>query len=338
MKVFFKSRTLALAGTLIASLTVAASSTANENSPIEQYADEGLFIATPAEIIRLRKKIMDQGAAARAPVEHGYDSNIPNDVLDLEDIFELSLEPSDVAPRVFIARYQSTAINFIDSFGNHWPIRKISSWLGGLVDIERAVDGLTTYQEVGDGEDEKDSKGKQSGVNLDDPQSGSLTVTSLKHGATGNITVYLHGLSTPITIVLVTKPSMFHRNATMRLSLVGPNTDYGTAFNSGKASTRGSKFNTDLNNVLYGVSPADSEALSVEGGRGKAWLKGDTLYLQTDLAIFSPAIIEASHSNGKYKAYALPNTTRVMGTDSSGKTISMRIVRSPSSIIKGTQQ
>lgn len=290
---------------------------------VEAFADESVFVASPAEIIRLRKKLQDQTAAAASPVVGNYDADIPTDILDLDATFDLSMTPGESAPRIYIARYQSTAVQIIDVFGNHWPIRKISSFLDGIVTIERAIDGLNV---------EIDKNGQPvidtgRGISRSDPQAGGFTVSSLRHGAVGNATIYLENMAQPISVVLVTKPGLFHRDATIRIGAVGPNSRYEQMFERGVEP--GSPPSPDLNNALHGVTPAGAERLVMEGANGKAWVKGDHIYMQTDLAIFSPKVVQATHSAGRFRAYKLPKTTRVMGTNPAGKTVSVKLLRSP---------
>lgn len=303
---------------------------AQEYGAVEQFADDSVYVASPAEIIRLRQTIQDQSAAKHAPTPREYSADIPSDVMTLDHTFDLSMEPGEAVPRIYIARYQSTSIQFIDAYGNHWPIRKISSWLDGLVAWERAVEGVTRFT----GQEDEEGEGGSSEIDPRDPQSGSFTVTSLKHGVVGNITVYLYGQSQPVTLVLVTKPALFHSEATIRIGSTGPNSSYAQLFQGGMPAA-GAKSNPDLNNALHGVTPAESERLVMEGANGKAWVKGDHIYVQTDLAIFNPSVLESTHSGGRYRAYKLPKTTRILGTNAAGQTVSVRLMRSPSTTLLG---
>lgn len=294
---------------LTALSTFVVAQTANEamQEAVEQRA-ESILVADPSTIINVRKQIQQNSAARQAPIIDDFADVAAQSVLDLEDIFEVTLQPDSTVPRIAIARFQSTSISFIDAFGNPWPIRKVSNFLDGLVAIERAVD---------DGE-----------VDLNDPQAGSMTVSALKHGGIGNIVVYLVGLSTPVSVILEGKAGMFHRQATIRVAQAGPQTDTSAMF--AEPTVRiGAAANVDLNNALYGVSPIGSQAMVVEGADGKAWVKGDSLFLQTPLAVFAPNIIEVSHGNGLYRAYELPLTTIVQGTNESGQTVMVRIGRPP---------
>lgn len=295
---------------------------ASERTPIEARADQ-LLQADPKTILQLRESIQRFSAAKQAPIPGDFEPEIPQQVLDLEDLFEITLQPDQRAPQVFIARFQSTAISFVDAYGNPWPIRKISNFLKGLVLIERAV----TQEVAASGEG-----GGSKGNDLTDPQAGSFTMTALKHGVVGNITVYLHGLSTPITVLLVAKPSMYHRAVTLRVSDVGPQTSKAQLFQNTGVRV-GTEADVDLNNALYGVSPTGSEEMVLQGAEGKAWIKGDHLFIQTPIAVFSPEILGASPGNGKFRAYKLPKTTTVMGTNEEGQTVTLRIARHPSAAI-----
>lgn len=291
---------------------------------IEQRANE-LLQADPQTILRIRKSVQENSAARQAPIVSDFEPEIPQEVLDIEDLFEVSLEPDQPAPRIFISRYQSSAVSFVDAYGNPWPIRKISNFLDGLVLIDKAIPDRVS----GDRVVKEDGK-KASDASLDDPQAGSFTITALKHGVVGNITVYLYNLPTPISILLTGKNSMYHRISTIRVADVGPQTDPSALFKS-SGVTIGTEADPDLNNALYGVSPVGSEAMVVQGAEGKAWLKGEFLFLQTPISVFSPEIIRASHGNGKYKAYKLPRTTTVIGTNVEGRTVTLKILRSPAS-------
>lgn len=268
-----------------------------------------LLLADPQTIIEMRQDIQRNSAARQAPVVDDF-TDINQEVLDLEDMFDITLEPDSIVPRIMLARYQSTAVSFVDAFGNPWPIRSISSFLDGLIQISRAT---------GD-----------EAVSMEDPQAGSFTMTALKHGVVGNITVYLHDMPKPINILLQGKGGIYHREATVRVNEVGPQTDVARVY-QGVPITVGAPANEDLNNALYGIAPAGSMPMVVEGGQGKAWIRGDSLFVQTPMAIFSPRPVGVTHGNGNYRAYELPLISTVMGTNNHGQTVILRVKRSPAS-------
>jgi len=294
-----------------------------QNSEFSTRADQ-LLRASPKDILKLRQRISDLGAARQAPIQGGYDKDIPQEVMNFDELFDVTLGPDSQEPRIYIARFQSSAISFIDAYGKPWPIRKISSYLDGLVTVTQAAD---QNDGVGEG-----GKGEKGGIDINDPQAGSFTVTALKQGVVGNMTVFLVGQQTPISIQLVGQPSMYHRNSTIRIQDVGPQTSQGDLL-KGAGIVVGTEPDLELNHALYGVTPEGSEEMVVEGAEGKAWLKGDVLYLRTPIAVFSPKILRTGAGNGRFRVYKLEAATEVLGTNNEGRTVSMKIKRSPYSSI-----
>lgn len=317
-----------LANMVLILLLCISSNTVNaaENISDAEKQLNGALVANPASILRMRGTIQNYSASKNAPVTHDYDSEIPQDILNIDDIFDLTLEPDEPAPIIFISKFQSTAVSFLDAYGNPWPIRVVSNFLTGKVEIQRAIPATSTSQ---NGKNNEQSK---QGISRNDPQAGSFTMTALEHGVVGNITVFLEGNAKPITLMLVGKPAMFHRLATIRIGDVGPQTNTSELFEKNGVSL-GAKTDPDLNHTLYGVAPDGSEQMVVQGGDGKAWIKGDYLYLQTSLSVFSPEILGASPGNGRFKAYKLVLSPVVMATDNRGQTVSLKIMRSPAAQI-----
>jgi hypothetical protein len=278
---------------------------------------EDLLLTNPASIIKARKSIIRNSAAQRLPVVETFD-DIAEPLLDIDETFEITSDPSSKTPILNIARYMSTSVTFVDAYGNPWPIRKVSNFMEGLVQVVRAAD--PKQSEEGEG-----SKGA-GGIDPHDPQAGSFTLTADKHGATGNLTVYLVNRSKPVTILLEGKSGVFHKEATIKISEVGPQTDLGKINRSDEVVV-GTKADADLNNALYGVGPIGSTAMVVEGGEGRVWVKGTAMYMQTPLSVFSPKVEGASHANGRYRAYKLPASTVVMASNDEGKTVTLKIKR-----------
>lgn len=278
---------------------------------------EDLLLTSPASIIQARKSIIRNSAAQRLPVVETFD-DIAEPLLDIDETFVISSDPSSKTPILNIARYMSTSVTFVDAYGNPWPIRKVSNFLDGLVQVVRAADPKQSEQGEG-------GKGG-GGIDPHDPQAGSFTLTADKHGATGNLTVYLVNRSQPVTILLEGKSGVFHKEATIKITEVGPQTDLGKVNRSDEVVV-GTKADADLNNALYGIGPIGSTAMVVEGGEGRVWVKGTSMYMQTPLSVFSPKVEGVSHANGRYRAYKLPASTVVMASNDEGKTVTLKIKR-----------
>lgn len=294
--------------------------------PIEARTDSVLQ-ASPEAVLRIRKKLQKFATAKNAPIQDDFSDDIPQDTLDLEEIFDVSQEPDSKPPKIFISKYQSSAVSFIDAYGKPWPIRNIATFMGDQIEIVKAIPD-EEHKDAGDSKDKQSSNSPS----INDPQAGSFTVTALKNGVVGNMTVFLYNNPTPVTILLVAKPSMYHRVATIRIGDVGPQTNPAEMFKDSGVAL-GAPTDMDLNHALYGVSPDGSEEMVVEGGEGQAWMKGNSLYLRTPLAVFSPEILGASPGNGRYRAYKLVKATTVMATNTEGTTVKLKIMRHPATSI-----
>ena len=273
-------------------------------------ATQGILQASPQKVLEARRIIGEFQAAKRAPIVDMYDG-IANELLPLEEVFEIGAKPNSRAPEILISRGIATTISFIDAYGNPWPIRATTDFLKDAVDVRKAVGGSEA-----DGQGEK--------PDIKDPQAGSIDVSAIVTGATGNMTVYLVGRATPVKIILIGKSGVFHQLASIKVNEVGPQTDR-KSIGRGDEVTIGTKADTDLNSTLYGVGPVNSKEMDVEGGEARAWLKDKTIYLQTPLAIFSPDVQGATHALGRYRAYKIPYTTVAWATNEEGKTVSLRI-------------
>lgn len=277
-----------------------------------------ILVADPQSIIQARHNIIRNSAAQRVPVVSTFD-DLGEPLLDIEETFEITSDPTIKTPILNIARYMSTSVNFVDAYGSPWPIRKVVNFMEGLVQVVRAADPAPTAE--GD-----QGKGGGGGIDPHDPQAGSFNLTASKHGATGNLTVYLVNRSTPITIMLEGKSGVFHKEATVKISEVGPQTDLGK-INRADEIVVGTKADADLNNALYGVGPIGSTVMVVEGGEGRVWVKGTDMYMQTPLSVFSPRILGVTHANGRYRAYKLKESPVVMASNDEGKTVTLKIKR-----------
>ncbi|WP_178125745.1 DotH/IcmK family type IV secretion protein [Pseudomonas sp. EMN2] len=273
-------------------------------------ATQGILQASPQQVLEARKIIGDFQAAKRTPIVDMYE-DIASELLPLDEVFEIGAKPNSRVPQIFIAKNLATTISFVDAYGNPWPIRATADFVKDSVDVRRAIGGAS-------------EEGQAEKPDIKDPQAGSIDVSALVTGATGNMTVYLVGRASPVKIVMIAKSGVFHQMATIKVNEVGPQTDL-KSVGRGDEVKIGTKADPDLNSALYGVGPVNSKEMDVEGGEARAWLKDKTIYLQTPLAIFSPDVQGATHALGRYRAYKIPYTTVAWATNEEGKTVSLRI-------------
>ena len=290
------------------------------SDPLE--AAKGILQGSPQQILDVRKEVIQNSASYRTPVVDTFD-NIAEPLLDIEEVFNVGSDPESKTPVVLIARGMSTSVNFIDAYGKPWPIRRSINFLKKTVLVVRVAEPQVNAQP----DKEKEGEAAGNGIDISDPQAGSLNITALKHGATGNITVYLVNRSTPISIQLEGKSGVYHKEATVKISEVGPQTDL-KSINRGDEVIVGTRTDADLNNALYGIGPLGSQLMVVEGGEGKAWLKENSIFLQTPLSVYSPKVAGVTHANGRYRAYKLPASPTIMATNNEGKSVTLMIKRS----------
>lgn len=288
--------------------------------PLE--ATKGILQGSPQEILDVRREIIQNTSAFRVPVVEALDE-IAEPLLDIEEVFNVGSNPESKTPVIVIARAMSTSVSFVDAYGKPWPIRRSINFLKKSVLVVRVAEPQVNSQQ----EREKEGESGGAGIDINDPQAGSLNITALKHGATGNITVYLVNRSTPISLQLEGKAGLYHKEATIKISEVGPQTDL-KSINRGDEVIVGTRTDADLNNALYGIGPLGSQLMIVEGGEGKAWLKENTIFLQTPLSVYSPKVGGVTHANGRYRAYKLPASPTIMATNTEGKSVTLMIKRS----------
>lgn len=301
---------------LISGITFAAEQQEVVTVSDPQEAAKGILYASPEAILEIRKDITQNAAAHRLPVVDTFD-NLAEPLIDIEETFNVGSDPESKTPEILIARFLSTSVNFVDAYGKPWPIRRQINFLKGRVEVVRVAEPATAQKDA-----------ESTGIDPQDPQAGSLNISALKHGATGNITVYLVNRSTPISLSVSAKSGVYHKEATVKISEVGPQTDL-KKINRGDEIVVGTQTDADLNNALYGIGPPGSQQMVVEGGEGKAWLKDNAVFLQTPLSVFSPKVIKVTHANGRYKAYKLPPSPTIMTSNTEGKTVTLLIKRSP---------
>ena len=116
----------------------------------------------------------------------------------------------------------------------------------------------------------------------------------------GNLAVVLQGMNTPVMLSLISGQGEVDYRVDVSVPGKGPNARVG-------ASDFTNAANPMLNQVVNNISPANSKMLKVHGGKAKAWLFGDTMYVRTSLSIVSPAWISTMRGAGDtIQAYELP--------------------------------
>lgn len=188
------------------------------------------------------------------------------------------LSPGAVSPVIRLAKNKTTAIIITDMTGQPWPIIN--------------YDGLS----------EEDFTVKR----LDNPSPDGYVLSITPKGAfsTGNLTVVLKGLASPVNIDFVSaQQDVFDAKTEIRVQGKGPNTQFTTI---GLPDS----LDTTLLSVLQGVAPAGSKELKVSSPAAQAWLTKDgSMLLRTRHKVMAPAFESVTSSPDgtyAYKMVAVP--------------------------------
>jgi intracellular multiplication protein IcmK len=189
----------------------------------------------------------------------------------------VNLAPGTTPPAVRLAQGYVSSLVFVDSTGAPWPI--------AAFDI-----------------------GNPKAVNMQwDGKSNILFMQANSPYSSGDIVIRLIGLSTPITLELISGQRVVDYRADIHVSGIGPNT---------KELPLGTTLPTSANqlllSVLDGIAPAGSKTLNVLGATAEAWLLGETLYLRTRFTVLSPGWMAKMVSPDGMLAYELPKTSSIL--------------------------
>ena len=216
-------------------------------SPALSYALGQTAPLTGDEIRRIKRAGNDaqQGAAWQA---------VP--VVPRISTLTVNLSPGAGIPLLRTALNQASSVTFADSTGAPWVL--------GAPPRNANSDGFQVSYI---------------------PGSAIMTVQALRQYDTGNVTVYLQGLSVPVVINLTSgepgtagKAQVLDSRLDLRLPLRGPGARAGAA-PQGKIGL----YNNVLQAFLDGVPPKDARRITTEGQVPDtvAWQLGDELYLRS---------------------------------------------------------
>lgn len=223
---------------------------------------------SPQQVVQLHQQIdVAQRAASTPP-------NIPPKPVSTTLIVNLS--PGTTPPAIRLAQGYVSSLVFVDSNGAPWPI--VAYDIGNPKSVNIQWDG----------------KG-----NL-------LLLQAVLPYTSGNFVIRLAGLSTPVTLELVSGQRVVDYRVDIHVPGAGPNSKepVGTGLPNSA--------NQVLLGVLDGVAPLGSKLLNVMGADAQAWLSGGKLYLRTRLTVLSPGWVGKMMSPDGMSAYELPKTSSVL--------------------------
>jgi intracellular multiplication protein IcmK len=159
-----------------------------------------------------------------------------------------------------------------------------------------------------------------------DKKSNMLLVQAISEFRSGNLAVMLRGLNTPVMITLLPGQRAVDYRVDLRIPGLGPNAapETGRVSLGGGIESLPGASNPILLDVLNGVPPPGSRALTVAGRECSVWLLSGKLYVRTRLTILSPGWISTLSSADGMHAYEMQQTPVILASEN-GKMVKLTI-------------
>lgn len=224
---------------------------------------------TPQQVVQLRQLIDSSQRAAAIP------ATVPPK--PVSSTIMVNLAPGATPPAIRLAQGYVSSLVFVDSTGAPWPI---------------------AAYDIGD----------PKAVNIQwDSKSNVILIQAVSPYGDSNFVVRLAGLTTPITLELVSGQRVVDFRADIHVSGLGPNSKdlpvgVGIPANA----------NQLLLNVLDGVAPAGAKQLTVKGGDCQAWVLGEKMYLRSRLTLLSPGWLGRMVSPDGMNAYEIQKSSAIL--------------------------
>lgn len=228
---------------------------------------ENTLVLDPSQIKKVRKEHDLRQKATNTL------ANVPPK--QVTSLITASTAPGSAPPVLRLFPGLASSLVITDSTGAPWPIDNFVAGHKDFFSIKR-LDGIN----------------------------GSvLSIVPLQYYANSNLILSLKGLSSPITVSLISSQKEVDFRTDMRVQGKGPNAQL---VSGGLPSST----NTQLLSVLEGVAPDNSKNLKTSSTEAQAWMgKNGRLYIRTSLPIISPGWIGSVRSNDGTSAYEMMPTT-----------------------------
>ena len=300
----------------IAALVLAAAVSAAhaQDAPPSQPAasppgvDDPAFRAGEQNAIPLtREMILELGRRYRESQSAREEVMAPAIVSPVTRSFNASLSPGGAVPIIQTVQGYPTALAFVDSTGQPWPI----AW---DTNSNPATSGGQAAAVQAQGFD----------VHVPVKGSNVLQIAPRSSVPHGGILVNLEGAAAPLTFMVVGGRDRYDARVDVRVADRGPNAKVEIITRPNTPET-GAAY---LTAMLDGAPPAEAIPLSVTGvspDDARAWRMGDKIYLRTQYTVLSPEWTATEHGLGGMAVYALPSTPVVLLSDrNTGRSITAR--------------
>jgi len=210
----------------------------------------------------------------------------------------ISLGPGGATPILEAVRGYPTAIAFMDSTGQPWPI----IW-----------------------DTNSNPNVDNSGFDVSVPEKGSnvMQIIPRSPAPRGGLLVYLKGAPVPLTFMVIAGRERYDARVDARVADRGPNAKVQIITRPNTPET-GAAY---LTAMLDGTPPAEAVPLAVSGvspDEVRAWRMGGRVYLRTRYTLISPEWVASEAGPSGVSIYALPATPIVL-LSANGRSVSARL-------------
>jgi intracellular multiplication protein IcmK len=236
---------------------------------------QGLLPLKPEEIRELLERYDQTQESAALPV---YPNPKPEVAVET-----VSLDPGAAPAVVKVAYGTVTTLNILDSTGSPWPIQDIS-WAGNFEVVQTGEQG-----------------------------SHIVRITPQSEFATGNMSIRLLTLQTPVILSMQTDREHVHYRFDAIIPQYGPGAKVPLIENAISIQAG----DVGISGILQGRLPEKTQRLNVTGtdGRTSAFALNDQTYLRTPLTLLSPAWTASATSADGMRVYQIPPTPVVLLSD-----------------------
>ena len=258
-------------------------------------ASEGLLPLSPDQIRSFMRKLENTQDAAQAPSDGAPKGEVK--------IANLSLDPGAEPPQINLAPGYVTTVDIIDQTGEPWPILDVG--VGGNFEVTPTQAG-----------------------------SHVVRIVPLTRLGTGNLSILVQGLSTPLIFRLQSGGPSFHMRYDARVPALGPKAKAELIARRQNMKVKGPGLvagDALMSMFLENAAPRGAKRMKVGGvdSRTMAWQMGERVYVRTPLTLLSPAWNASVSSADGMTVYEIGEAPVLLMSDN-GAMIRARLLREDS--------
>lgn len=245
------------------------------NTKSYKRASTGLLPLSPEQIHSFMQKLEATQEAAQPPSAGPPKGEVK--------VSALSLDPGGEPPQINLAAGYVTTIDMVDVTGAPWPILDVG--IGGNFEVTPTQAG-----------------------------SHVVRVVPLTRVGSGNLSILLKDLSTPIIFRLSAGGPTFHMRYDARVPKLGPNAKVPLIERGRIGPVAGDQ---TITMILENAPPKQAKRLKVAGldARTMAWQLNDKVYVRTPLSMLSPAWNASASSPDGMTVYEIGDAPVLLMSD-----------------------